>query len=134
MWSVDFRPTRAVWLWSCLGSVFVTIIIEFVWIGVVTEGWAEVMAEKAAETARLDVYATFCADRFNSDAGVMQEIDALRRVRRWEQGNFLKAGGWVKTPGLAGHVDDIATLCVKKILERNTPMTVSSHSVTSTHL
>jgi len=47
----SYRPSKAVWLWSCAACVVATIMVGFTWGGWVTGGTATRMASDAADGA-----------------------------------------------------------------------------------
>jgi hypothetical protein len=57
----DFSPSKAIWLWSCLGSSILTVAIGFTVCGWMTRAQAEVAAAQAADLARVDLVARACA-------------------------------------------------------------------------
>ena len=62
----DYRPSKATWLWSCIGCAIATLVIGFTWGGWVTEQTAKRMVAEAtdygrARLARLCAWTAFLA-------------------------------------------------------------------------
>ena len=76
----NYRPSKALWLWSCVASVIVTIVIGFAWGGWVTGGTATRVAEEAAAGARAQLAAQVCFNRFASSPDAATHLAALRDV------------------------------------------------------
>jgi hypothetical protein len=60
----DYRPSKALWLWSCIGCVIGTLVIGFTWGGWVTEGATNRMVSRAMDDGRAELAAAVCVDRF----------------------------------------------------------------------
>ena len=80
---------------SCAGCVVVATVVGFTWGGWTTGGSAQDMADKAAASARQELAAVVCVDRFMAapDAGV--QLTALQEITSsYAQGKFVEEGGW----------------------------------------
>jgi hypothetical protein len=91
----QYRASKTALFWSCAGSVIVATIVGFSWGGWTTGGSAQDMADKAAASARQELAAVLCVDRFMAapDAGV--QLTALQEITSsYQQAKFVADGGW----------------------------------------
>lgn len=56
----DFTPSKATWLWSCLGSSLLTVAIGFAVFGWMTRAQADSAVAQAATDARTELVARAC--------------------------------------------------------------------------
>ncbi len=117
----EFRPTKSQWFWSCVASVAGTMLVGFMWGGWVTAGTARSMAADAASTAKAQLAAVYCVDRFDKSADAAGQLVSLKKTGTWEQSDFIVKGGWVTPPGSKEAVDGAADLCAKQLLAAKAP-------------
>jgi hypothetical protein len=91
----QYRASKAALFWACTGSVVVATVVGFSWGGWTTGGSAQDMADKAAASARQELAAVVCVDRFMAapDAGV-QLAELQEITSSYQQGKFVADGGW----------------------------------------
>jgi len=92
---VETKPA----LWGIAGGAVVLAIIGFTWGGWVTGGKAEADAAQRANAAVVVALAPVCVDRFQHAADVSANLEALKKVDSWSQGDFVEKGGWAAVPG-----------------------------------
>ena len=95
----QYRPSKTALFWSCAGCVVVATVVGFTWGGWTTGGSAQDMADKAAASARQELAAVLCVDRFMAapDAGV--QLTALQEITSsYAQSKFVEEGGWAVMP------------------------------------
>jgi hypothetical protein len=126
----QYQASKTVLFWACAGSVIAATVVGFSWGGWTTGGSAQDMADKAAASARQELAAVVCVDRFMAapDAGVqltaLQEITTPRA-----QSKFVEEGGWAiivpasSTPDYKARADDrkAAGLCAEELAKREMP-------------
>lgn len=112
----EYRPSKAIWLWSCVGAVFLTMILGFTAGGWVTGGTAEQRTEVAADDAREQLVASICVERFISAPDAAAKLAALKEESRWEQDNFIRDGGWTNIDALKEQVNQAANVCADKLV------------------
>ena len=81
--------------WSCAGCVVLATVVGFSWGGWTTGGSAQDMADKAAASARQELAAVVCIERFMAapDAGV--QLTSLQEITSsYAQSKFVEEGGW----------------------------------------
>jgi hypothetical protein len=91
----QYQASKAVLFWACAGSVIAATVVGFTWGGWTTGGSAQSMADKAAASARQELAAVVCVDRFMAapDAGV--QLAALQEIpSSYAQSKFVEEGGW----------------------------------------
>lgn len=116
-----YRPSKAVWFWTTVGAIALTMIVGFTWGGWVTGGAATDRAETAAEQAVVDFAAEICAYRFlqASDAGA--KLAALKEQRSFERSSTLEDNGWVSFAGAEDPVQGAARACAERLMEAEAP-------------
>jgi hypothetical protein len=95
----QYRASKTALFWSCAGCVVVATVVGFTWGGWTTGGSAQDMADKAAASARQELAAVLCVDRFMAapDAGV--QLTALQEITSsYAQSKFVEEGGWAVMP------------------------------------
>lgn len=115
-WS-EYRPSKAVWFWSCVGCVVATIAVGFTWGGWVTSG----AAANRAEGARAELAATVCVARFISAPDARAQLAALQAESRWRRDDLILDGGWATPPGLGEPIGGTADLCAAQLATMELP-------------
>lgn len=113
----QFRPSKALWLWSCAGCIVLTMILGFTWGGWVTGGAASDMAESAAQDARANVLATLCVNRFVSAKYAADELVELKEASRWDRDQIIEQGGWAELEGLEEGNSEAVDLCAERLAD-----------------
>jgi len=111
-----YRPSKAIWFWSCAASIVATIVVGFVWGGWVTGGTAARMASDAADGGRAQLAAATCVVRFDQGPNAAAQLAALKKADSYEQGDMISKNGWVTMPGDATPVSGAADICAQKLL------------------
>ena len=114
-WS-DYRPSKALWFWSCAGCVVATMIVGFAWGGWVTNATATTMATDAAQKAKVQFAAAYCVSRFDAAPDVVTKLAALKGKDSWERGDFIQKGGWSTIPWEKTQIDGAAEVCARKLI------------------
>jgi hypothetical protein len=117
----DYRPTKATWFWSVVGTVAMVLILGFTWGGWVTGGTSRQVAEDAAEEARTQLAADICIDRFMNQQNVRAELTSLKDQSWYGRDQFVVEGGWAKLPTKAIDEEDIAEACAEQLAEMELP-------------
>jgi hypothetical protein len=123
----DWRPTKGLWFWSCVGCVVGTLAVGFFWGGWVTSGESAQMARQAAAKARTDLAASVCVNRFVSAPDAAMQLATLRKTDPWARTELLQKGGWTNVPGMKnGDQDllgnsDVGDLCAKRLMTATLP-------------
>jgi hypothetical protein len=138
----QYRASKAALFWACAGSVVVATVVGFSWGGWTTGGSAQDMADKAAASARQELAAVVCVDRFMAapDAGV--QLTALQGMTSPRaQGQFVQDGGWAtivpasstadRKASAAASADDrkAAGLCAAELAKREISTTEKTAQV-----
>ncbi|HEY6433441.1 MAG TPA: hypothetical protein VIZ17_15790 [Acetobacteraceae bacterium] len=111
-----YRPSKAIWFWSCAACIVVTIVVGFVWGGWVTGGTATRMATDAAEGGRAQLAAATCVVRFEQGPDAAAQLAALKKADSYERGDIITKNGWVTMPGDATPVSGAADICAQKLV------------------
>jgi hypothetical protein len=114
-WS-DYRPTKGLWLWSCVGCIVGTMIVGFGFGGWVTQGSASAMSKQAADQARIQLAAGYCVSRFDAQPDLSTKLAALKSTDSWQRGDYIDKGGWAKLPWIKDEIDGVASLCAQKLI------------------
>lgn len=113
---LDYRPSKAVWLWSCVASVILTLIVGFSFAGWVTSSTAKQQSETATNAAVAQLAANICTHRVlvSSDAQVIYQ--ELEDMRNWDRRKYLDEAGWTTFANAEDPIDGAAQLCAQQIL------------------
>lgn len=124
----NFRPSKALWFWSCAGAAVLTIIVGFTWGGWVTGGSAEARAERAGEEAAAQLAASICVHRFMAapDAGV--KLAELKDADSWGRDDLVEDAGWVTFASMEEPVDGAAEICADQLAEAELPAVAAAAS------
>lgn len=113
----QFRPTKVLWFWSCVGAIVVALILGFTVGGWVTGGTAREMAQAAREDGRAQLAAAICVDSFVASPKFAANLAALKKEDSWAQDSFISDAGWVTLAGMDEPVDGAAEICAEKLIE-----------------
>jgi hypothetical protein len=119
-WS-DYRPSLALWFWSCAGCVVLTMIVGFTWGGWVTGGSADAMAANAREEARAQLAAAVCVEKFLHAPDAAVRLAELKEQSQWQRDGYIEEGGWTTLVGLEEPVDGAADVCAEQLAEMELP-------------
>ncbi|WEX07535.1 hypothetical protein [Chelativorans sp. AA-79] len=111
-----YRPSKAVWLWSCVGTAVATMIVGFTVGGWTTGGTATEMAQQARSDARAELVASLCVNKFITSANAEQNLAKLKEASSWERDDFISEGGWSQFTGLKEQVEDANDLCADQLV------------------
>lgn len=117
----EFRPSKTLWLWSCVGFVIATMVVGFTVGGWVTGGTAREMAENAAEKARAHLVASVCVEKFVTGNQFADRLVALKAADSWDRDNLITDGGWVTLAGMEEPLGDAADLCAQQLADMEVP-------------
>lgn len=102
--------------WGAAFGAAAVAFVGFNWGGWVTAGAAEALASQRASKAVIAALAPICAENFNRSKDVAGQLAELKKVKAWEQGEFISKGGWAAMPGLKGVDTAMATSCAEMII------------------
>jgi hypothetical protein len=128
----EYRPSKAVWFWSCAGCVVATVIVGFTWGGWVTGGTAEEMVTDARDTGRAELAAVVCVDRFLDDTGVAVNFAELKEQSQWQRDDYIEDGGWTTLVGFDEPIEGAADLCATQLTEMESPVKADTASAETT--
>jgi hypothetical protein len=129
-WS-DFRPSKALWYWSCVVCIAATMIIGFTAGGWVTGGTATTMAQTAAQDGRTKLAASLCVNKFvaSADATAFTEV---KDASSWNRDDIIEKGGWAKIEGVDAEIPGVADACAQRIASMEALPTTASVPSTET--
>ncbi len=116
----QYRPTKTVWFWSCVGAAALTMAVGFGAGGWVTGATAAEQVASSTDQAVATLAANICANRILAAPDSQYQLTQLKEVDTWKQDTFIEEGGWVTFANMEEPVDGAADLCVDKILAGNT--------------
>jgi hypothetical protein len=131
-WFDQYRASKTVLFWACVGSVILATVIGFSWGGWVTGGTARAMADKSAAQARQQLIAGVCVDRFMAAPDAGNQLTTLREMTSaYTRGKFVQDGGWAVIPVSSGAEPRVpvsitdqreaAELCAEDLAQREIP-------------
>lgn len=116
-----YRPSKAIWFWSCVVCFIATLVIGFNWGGWVTGGTATTMATNAASSARTDLVADACVNRFQANPDAPAQLDLLKKTESYKRADLIKKGGWATIPGNKDSVEGAADRCAQQLVNTAAP-------------
>jgi hypothetical protein len=117
----EFRPSKAVWLWSCVACVIATMVVGFAWGGWTTGGTATKMAADAADQARAELAATVCVAKFMQAPDAAAQLAALKKTDSWKRDELIQKGGWAKMAGAEAAPSGADDMCAEKLASMEAP-------------
>jgi hypothetical protein len=130
----QYRPSKTALFWSCGACVVLATVVGFSWGGWTTGGSAQDMADKAAASARQELAAVVCVDRFMAAQDADVQLTALKEITSsYAQSKFVEEGGWAiivpasstadRKATAAASADDRKTagLCAAELANREIP-------------
>jgi hypothetical protein len=130
----QYQASKTVLFWACAGSVIAATVVGFSWGGWTTGGSAQDMADKAAASARQELAAVVCVDRFMAARDADVQLTALQEISSsYAQSKFVEEGGWAvivpasstadRKAAASASADDRKTagLCAAELAKREVP-------------
>jgi hypothetical protein len=124
----EYRPSKTAMFWACVGCVVATLVIGFTWGGWVTGGTAQAMAADAASTAKAELVAAACVDRFMASPDAKAQLATLKKTSSWERDEYLEKGGWLSVVKGNKPVDGAADICAERLMKAELPSADSGKS------
>jgi len=115
-WS-DYKPSKTIWLWSCVGAAVLTMIVGFTAGGWVTQSTAAKQAEASTSAAVAQLAAGICVHRFMAAPDAQAKLAALKSADSWKRDSMIEKGGWVTFADAKAPVDGAADLCASKLMQ-----------------
>ena len=106
-------------LFGAVAGAVIVAIVGFSWGGWVTGSTADAMASDRAEAAVVSALTPLCVAKFKGGTDAMAQMAALKEAKSWEQGNFVKDGGWADLPGGGGGDIDLARACATALTKES---------------
>ena len=119
---VAYRPTKGLLVWSCAAGAIAVMVVGFNWGGWTTGGTARSMAENAAASARDQLVAAVCVDRFQAGNDAHAQLGALKALGAYERGSFVEKGGWATMPDKIVPTGTATRLCADKLVALVAPV------------
>jgi hypothetical protein len=117
-----YRPTKGLLFWSCAAGAIAVMVVGFNWGGWVTGGTARSMAESAGASARDQLVAAVCVERFQAGNDAGAQLVALKALGSYERGSFLEKGGWATMPDKIVPTGSATRLCADKLVAMEAPV------------
>lgn len=122
----SYRPSKGVWLWSCIGAAALTMIVGFGVGGWVTGGTAQERAQASTEDAVATLAANVCTQQVLASADAASIYKELDEAKTWERRKVLEEAGWTTFGDMDKPVSGAASLCATQILAADIPTQVES--------
>jgi hypothetical protein len=119
-----YNPSKTLFFWACAFCVAGTMVVGFSWGGWVTGGTAAGMAKNAGDTARAEIAAASCADRFGAGPDAVAQLAALKNAAAYQRGDMLRKSGWATMPGSKDPVDGAADICARALTTAAVPTAI----------
>jgi hypothetical protein len=122
----DFRPSKALWFWSCAACVVLTMVLGFSAGGWMLGGTAQAMADDASKQARADLASTVCVSKFMKSPDAAATLATLKETQSWKRDDIIKEGGWATMIGIDKPSSDTIDMCADKLAEMEMPATAET--------
>lgn len=116
-WWQTARPTKATVLWAFLAGAVLAIVVGFAWMGWVTGGKAQQMADSAAQNAVVARLASICVAQFNQDPAKEEKLKELQAASSSERTKYVTEQLWATIPGEAEPNSKVASECTKLLMQ-----------------
>ncbi len=116
-----YRPSKALYGWSIIGAVIVTIAVGFTWGGWVTGGSANSMAASAATKARDQLATAVCVGKVMASPDARSVLVSLKAKDWYDRSGVVEKGGWAMMPGQKSADSDVADSCAQKLASMTLP-------------
>lgn len=113
----DYRPSKTVWLWSCVAAAALTMVVGFSAGGWVTGSTAQKQADASTHAAVAQLAAGICAHRFMAAPDAQAALAALQSADSWKRDAMIEKGGWVTFADAQAPIDGAADLCASMLME-----------------
>lgn len=113
----EFNPSKAAWLWSCLGSAVLTVAVGFTVCGWLTRAQADIAAAQAASLARADLVAKACLWNIANGSDLTAWLASLRETDETARANTPLEKAVISPAALAGS----ASLCTDELATKHSP-------------
>lgn len=113
----DYRPSKAVWFWSCVGAAVVTVVVGFAWGGWTTASGARELAADATK----ELVASICVGKFVSGPGYADRLAELKKANTWQRSDMIEEGGWVTLAGMEKPFEAASGLCAGQLADMQAP-------------
>jgi hypothetical protein len=102
--------------WGATAGAIALAFVGFNWGGWVTGGAAEKLAGARADDAIVATLTPICVAQFQKSAKAPASLAALKEVKSWEQGDYVRNGGWATMPGSTAEPNrQVATACAEAL-------------------
>ena len=79
---------------------------------------AERLAATRADAATVAVLTPICVAQFQRSPKAAASLAALKETKDWEQGDFVRHGGWATMPGASGEAShEVAKACAEVLIK-----------------
>lgn len=115
----EFQPSKSLWLWSCMGSALVAVLVGLFPGGWMTKDAAERMATEAALAARAELVANLCAKTFAKDRDFHARLARFKDTEELKLSGVLEEGGLVVPASM--DLAALAGICAGKLADTKKP-------------
>lgn len=114
---LEYRPSKKLWLASCLAAAAGTAAIGFGTDAWVTRGAAQQMAEQAAQQARAKLTATACVERFANADNFTTRLERFQQASAYDRERLIEKGNWATLPGVEEPVASAPDRCADRVAD-----------------
>ena len=104
-------------LWGGAVGAIVLLIVVFSAGWVVTNGSAQIKAEKMVTSALMNRLAPISVAQFMLDPNKEQRLSELKKLDSWKRGEYVQNQGWATMPGEKQADIGVADECARRLSE-----------------
>ena len=113
----EWRPSKTLACWACVGSMVATMVVGFTWGGWTTDGKARVAAASMASDAVAKRLAPMCVLRYQADPGRVAKLKELNDGSSYARSEYVQKQGWATMPGEDAPDSAVADECAKLLVK-----------------
>src|SRR5215217_8004717 len=95
----EFRPSKAIFFWTLVAVVALTMMVGFIWGGWMTSASAQKMANTVAKSAVVERLAPICVAQFNLDPDKDAKLLLFQQGSAYERTKYVTDQAWATLPG-----------------------------------
>ena len=101
---------------TAFGAV-AAMVVGFNWGGWVLGSTAETQAKNSAKSAVVTALAPICANKFQQEANMAENMASLKKASSYQQATFIEKGGWATLEGTEKASSGVGKACAALLID-----------------